>query len=117
MGCGRKVGYCQPMCKPKCKRRCIGTFTDTYRVYENCCYSVYKVCCHCGHEFDYRRHSACPYCGGQMDDPPQFGSRGFGRRFGGFGRFGGFRRFGGFFPFGLGFLPEFGEEEEEEDIF
>jgi hypothetical protein len=118
-------------CMPRCNRRCIGTYTTKYKVYEDCCYSVYKVCNCCGDEYNYQKYPRCPRCGSMMDDPPgdppRFG--GFGRG-GGFGRFGGFREFGGFrrfgFPFRRRFFPEFGFgfspgffpfEEEEEEFF
>jgi hypothetical protein len=109
-----------------CNKRCIGTFTTKYKVYENCCYSVYKVCPCCGHEYDYRQHRGCPGCGAMIGDPPgdpprfgRFGGFGGFRRFDGFGRFG---RFGfpfrrRFFPFGFGFFPFEEEEEEEEEFF
>lgn len=98
-------------CRPRCDRRCVGTYTTQYRVYENRCYSVYKVCGCCGYEYDHQRYHACPRCGAVMDDPPRFG----GFRFGGFGGFG--RRFRGFererFPRFGGFFPR----EREENIF
>lgn len=104
-------------CAPKCRRRCVGTITTKYRVYENCCYDIMKVCPRCGCEFHNHQYHACPKCGMQMDDPPRFGA--FGGRIGGFGRFEGFgrRRFGEFSPFGFGFFPDFEEEEEEEEFF
>jgi hypothetical protein len=114
--CSQKYHYCEP----KCYKRCIGTYTTKYRVYENCCYSIYKVCNCCGYEYDHRKSPACPRCGAAvMGDPPRFGGfgrGGGGRRFGGFRRFERFPRFGGFFP-SFGFFPEFEEEDEEEDIF
>jgi hypothetical protein len=109
---------------PKCcKKKCVGMYTDTYKMYETCCYEMVKVCPCCGQEYDYRRYPVCPRCGAGMDDPPRgfggFGRGGFGRGFGRFGRFGfPFRRrfFPSFFPFGFdGFSPDF--EEEEEDFF
>ena len=119
-----KKEECRPVCRPKCKRRCVGVVTNTYKIYENCCYSVVKVCPCCGGEIDYHRHNACPHCGMMMDDPPRHGGFG-GRRIGRIGHFGGFGHFGhfghhglfdgGFFPFGFGFFPEFEEEEEEEE--
>lgn len=119
--------------KPTCKRKCVQTFTETYKLYQNCCYSLYKVCSCCGHEFDHNRHYMCPSCGAQMGDPPGdpprggrgfggFGRGGFGRfgdgfrRFGGFGRFRDFNKFGRFgfgfpFPFLLGPF-DFDDEDE-----
>lgn len=55
--------HCMPKC---CHRRCVGTHTETYKMYETCCYDMVKVCSCCGHEFDHRRYSACPRCGGHM---------------------------------------------------
>ena len=119
-----KKDMCRPSCKPQCRRRCLGVYTDTYKMYENCCYSVVKVCPCCKHEFNFSRYSSCPHCGKQMDDPPRFGGRighfgnpghfGHFGHFGNLGHFGNFGHFGGFFPFGYGFFPDFDEEEEEE---
>lgn len=117
MGCCKEVKY---SCRPKnCCKRCIGTYVTKYKVYENCCYSVYKVCNYCGAEYDHKKYHACPKCGMMMDDPPSFGGHGFGR-FGGFGRgfirgFG--RGFGGFPLFGYGVYPEFETEDEDEEFY
>lgn len=120
-GCKRRCS-CMPKC---CKKRCVGTFTDTYKMYETCCYDMVKVCSCCGQEYDHRRYPACPCCGGhmmyghhmygRMMDPPRFGGRGFrefgeGREFGRFSEFGERERFGRR-------RPEFEEEEEEEEEF
>ena len=86
--------------RPTCRRRCIGTITQKYKLYENCSYSLVKVCSCCGHEYDFRRYPMCPSCGAQMDDPPGDPPRGGSGRFGGgFGYGFGFGHgFGGFWP-------------------
>ncbi len=54
---------------PKCcKKRCVGEFPETYKMYENCCYDMVKVCSWCGHEYDHHRYHVCPRCGTYMTD-------------------------------------------------
>ncbi|MBP2645355.1 MAG: hypothetical protein H6Q75_795 [Firmicutes bacterium] len=48
--------------RPKCcVKKCVGEMK--FKVYEQCCYVMVKVCPHCGHEYEHRRHTCCPRCG------------------------------------------------------
>ncbi|MBP2653696.1 MAG: hypothetical protein H6Q73_1265 [Firmicutes bacterium] len=52
---------CGHYCKPKCMRRCVGEIK--YKIYEDCCYHVVRVCSYCGHEYKHHHHDYCPRCG------------------------------------------------------
>lgn len=59
---------CMPKPKMECeKKECVKTYKVVYKLYKTCQYRLYKVCCHCGHEYDYHHHRGmCPKCSGSM---------------------------------------------------
>jgi hypothetical protein len=53
------------MPKISCKttRECVKTYKTYYKMYRICTYRLYKVCSHCGAEFDYyHQRGLCPSC-------------------------------------------------------
>lgn len=49
-------------CKPQ--KECVQTFKCCYKLYRICYYRLYKLCPHCGHEYDHHQHQGmCPKCG------------------------------------------------------